>query len=339
MKRWLAAILLLLTACSSAAPQGGLPEATPTAGAMAVAQAAGARQVLWLPGGQSLALAKEQSVALVQPAAPVPQAQDQPQPAPVQAQALSQAQSPALLAAAQTQPVLAWVSADTDVVVWNQASGQPQPAGQSGAPVTGLAVSPDGARLAYVTYDGTLVVQSAALLDAGAQAAPASFKAPTWLTNLSFSPDGKLIGGTDPAGFTVYILDAATGQTLRTLDWSASPTPALYGAFFSPDWQRIAWVSQGVVQVMDVATGRLGALLSHSDAVTAVAWSPDGMRLATASAAQAGGSPSPAVLVWDARTGDLLRTLPLASAAQSLSYSADGRLAVLDSSGNIQVFP
>jgi WD40 repeat protein len=286
-----------------------------------------------------VALAGEESVSLVQPAA-VPSGQDQAlRPQAVQAQALDQAKSPSLLSSAQQQPVLAWVSNDKDVTVWNQAAGAPQPVGQNDQPVTGLAVSPDGGRVAYVTYDGRLVIEPAAA-DAGpgAQAIPQTFQAPTWLTNLSFSPDGKLIGGTDPASFTVYVLDAASGQTVRRYDWADSPTPALYGAFFAPGWQRLAWVSQGVVQVMDVSSGQLGALLNHADAVTALAWSPDALRIATASAVQQGGSLSPAVLIWDARTGELLRTIPLTSAVQSLSYAADGRLAVLDSAGNLQVF-
>ena len=53
---------------------------------------------------------------------------------------------------------------------------------------------------------------------------------------------------------------------LKQLEWTEAVNPSLSGAFFSPDWKKLAWVSQSVVQFMDVTTGKTTTLLSHEDA-------------------------------------------------------------------------
>ncbi len=70
---------------------------------------------------------------------------------------------------------------------------------------------------------------------------------------------------------------------VKRLEWTEAVHPSLLGAFFSPDWKKLAWVSQSVVQFMDVATGKTTVLLSHEDAVGAVAWAPDSTMFATSS--------------------------------------------------------
>jgi WD40 repeat protein len=297
----------------------------------------GASQVVWMPNQDGLAVSMAQTVSLVSVARPPANQAGRPQA--LQPQTVSAAVAPNLLAGAQNSPVLAWVNQQTEVQVWRQGEGRPpETVGGGDQPVTGLAVSDDGNRVAYITYDGRLhVMRIDAAADIQSLGTPAP--APTWLTNLSFSPDGKQIGGTAPAGFSVYILDANSGEVLRELDWTDSPTPALYGAFFSHDWQRLAWVSQGLVQIMDVTTGKKGVQLSHADAVTALAWSPDSTQAATASAMMQEGDLSPSVQVWDVRTGELLRAMALGAPVQSMAYALDGRLAVLDTAGNVQIFP
>ncbi len=350
-------LLLLLAACQRAGEDGsaGLPPtgATATTPPAAIAPASiqslaaatpvslnGVSGMAWLPGGQGLALASPVGVALYNP--PGPGLQPQAAAAP---QLLGQGANPSLLTAAEDQPVLAWVNDQQAVFAWNgQPGAAPQAVAKSDSPVTGLDLSPDGQALAYVTYDRKLVIQPLS----GAQAAPAGapLPAPHWLTNLSYSPDGMQLGGTDLQNFIVYILDARSGQTVRTLEWLDSPLPSLYGAFFSPDWRRIAWVAHSSVQVMDVASGQPGPLLGHADAVSALAWSPDGQLLATAAAARpldSQGTPAgdlqPAVLVWNPASGALLTTLPQSEPVQSLSFSPDGaRLAVLSSSGALQMW-
>jgi hypothetical protein len=75
---------------------------------------------------------------------------------------------------------------------------------------------------------------------------------PTWLANLSFSPDGSQLAGADLANFSIYFLNVATGDVVHKLEWLDSVTPALYGVQLSPDWRYAAWVSQNVIQIMAV---------------------------------------------------------------------------------------
>ncbi len=325
----------------TAAP-GALAPAAPgakiepdTAQALAAAppvSAPGASGLAWLPGDR-LALAAPAGVTLYTPPGPGLRPQAAPQLAP-----LPTAPAPgpaALLTAARRAPSLAWVIGERAVFVWSEQTGSVALA-EPGAPVTGLALSPAGDRLAYVTFDKTLVRQP---VDAAARAQAAPLKLPAWLTNLAYSPDGAQLAGADLQNFRVYFIDAQSGQTLRSLDWPNSPAAALYGAYLSPDWSRVAWVAQGAVQVMDAASGAPGPLLGHADTVSALAWSPDGRLLATASAVNDRGSLSPALILWDPTSGRQAAVLRPAGPALALSFSPDGAsLAALGADGALQVW-
>lgn len=295
----------------------------------------GASGLAWLPGGGALALAAPDGVRLYTPPGPGLRPQAAPQLAPLSIPATAPDDAAvALLTGAKDAPALAWVAGEQAVFMWREQTGTTSLA-DAGAPVTGLALSPDGTRLAYVTYDKVLVSRPAAAL--APQAAP--LKAPAWLTNLTYSPDGTQIGGVDLQNFRVYFLDAQTGQVIRSLDWLDSPAAALYGAYFAPDWSRVAWVAQSAVQVMDAASGAPGPLLGHAEPVSALAWSPDSHLLASASAVEDSGGLSPAVILWDPATGKRIAVLRPPGPVQGLSFSPDGtRLAVLGADGALQLW-
>ena len=75
-----------------------------------------------------------------------------------------------------------------------------------------------------------------------------------------------------------------------------------------------------MVKIWDSATGKeLFALRGHADPVTSVSFSPDGERLASASADQT-------VRIWDAATGKELFALKgHTDAVRSVAFSPDGR--------------
>ena len=77
-----------------------------------------------------------------------------------------------------------------------------------------------------------------------------------------------------------------------------------YGVAFSPDGRRLAAGSDGAVHVWDWETGQpaLPPLRGHAKKGISVAFSSDGRRLAS-------GSWSGEVMIWNAETGELLRTL------------------------------
>jgi WD40 repeat protein len=204
---------------------------------------------------------------------------------------------------------------------------------QDGA-ITGLAFSPDRSILAAATYQNQLV-----FWDTSNGQQISSQGIAYWLSNLSYSPDGSLLAGVDLPNFAVHIYDAVTLEEQRTLTWTESASPALYGAFFSPDWKTLAWVARGTVQLMDVATQALGPTLSHEDFVNDAAWSPDGSLISTAAAGTVNGSFSPVVFVWDAQTGELITPLVQPEVVLSIAFSPDGReLASLIAGGNLQLW-
>jgi len=287
-----------------------------------------AEDFVWLPVHGGMVLALPDGLAAYNPTAGVA-----PQDLSPGSEAVAPAR-PALLSVARDQDVLAWVGQEHLVTVWKSLIGQQQIIDETKTPVTGLALSDRGNELAYSTYDGALVIQD---LTGGVMTQ--AWQAPSWLTNMIFSQDGRLLGGIDLANFTAYIFNVESGEIERMLQWRESASPALYGAYFSPNWQSLAWVARGTVQIMDVSNGELGALLSHEDFVSAVAWAPDERLLATAAAGTVNGEFVPLVILWDVTSGRSLHTLVLKAAVQSMAFSPDGRqLAVLNSTGFLQTW-
>lgn len=163
-----------------------------------------------------------------------------------------------------------------------------------GGPVSSVAWSPDGKRIASASSDGTVQVW-----DAYTGANTLVYRGHTGgVLSVAWSPNGREIasGGLDGM---VQVWNAATGQTITVYrDHSA----AVYSVAWSPDGQRIASASaDGTVQVWNAATGqfayRFGPQLLDGILAPwyAAAWSPDGQRIAAGAQGR--------VVVFDAATG------------------------------------
>jgi YD repeat-containing protein len=130
---------------------------------------------------------------------------------------------------------------------------------------------------------------------------------PRGITDLAFSPDGRLLATATADGFT-FLWNPSTGRNVRTLTDAKSGVGAIA---FSPDGTLLATGGEdGAVRVWTTASGeRTFFLFGHTNPVTVVAWSPDGRVLAT-------GSADKTVVLWR------IRGLPGAgSAAATLSGS------------------
>jgi WD40 repeat protein len=150
---------------------------------------------------------------------------------------------------------------------------------------------------------------------------------------VAFSPDGRRLATGSKEG-TLKVWDVATWQPIRGLPGHTSGITSLS---FSPDGRRLASSSQGgVIEVWDrdamspQAPGPIvvprprspswqGAhepltLMGHTGSVNQVAFSPDGMQLASASA-------DGTIKVWDARSEPEARTF----VGLNMAFSPDGK--------------
>jgi WD40 repeat protein/serine/threonine protein kinase len=173
-----------------------------------------------------------------------------------------------------------------------------------------LAFSPDGARLATASDDATVRLWDVAT----GRELQAWHGHTSEARGLAFAPDGSWLasGGWDR---TVKIWDVATGEERGRL---AVPDPVFCLAV-SPDGRRLLTGHNPAVRLWDVATGAAaGTLAGHGSTVTALVFSPDGTRLASASWDRT-------LKVWDAATGRELATLRgHTNAVLGAAWSPDG---------------
>ncbi len=235
-------------------------------------------------------------------------------------------------------------SQDRTTRVWDATTGQPltEPMRHRGG-IAAAAFSPDGARVATASSDGSIddgVAQvwnvrsgrarpllfvhredilGASLTPDGRQLLTTSVDriARTWdagtgklLTARTPQPDGKLLGFS-PDG--KLLLTAGPDHTVRLWDAATGqpvgapmrhPAEPRNGDFTKDGRRLVLGCANGVSQVWEVATGKaIGAPLVHKENIASARFSPDGRKVVTASFDNT-------ARVWDAETGQPL-TEPL----------------------------
>jgi WD40 repeat protein len=195
------------------------------------------------------------------------------------------------------------------------------------ADVWGVAVSPDGGRLATGSADGTVRVWDTG---SGEQLLVLTAGSPVW--DVTFSPDGRRIAAGCADG-TVRLWHATGGGGAGVLAGNADE---VWSVAFSPDGGRLAAAgADGTASVWELATGERRQVLGEpgSPPVWAVAFAPDGERLAAAGR-------DATVRFWDPNTGAELKTLlGHTDQIRALAFSRDGgRLASSADDGSARIW-
>jgi WD40 repeat protein len=200
--------------------------------------------------------------------------------------------------------------------------------------VQDVAFSPEGARLASASADGSVKVWDLTTHPVTTTTGPNA----ATVDQVAWAPDGKTLAITcvddlRGGGYSVRVLDADTGYTLRRL---SGHTNMLWAVAYSPDGRRLVSAStDGTARVWDARTGRpLLVFRGHpprpekpghitfsidGSGVNAVAFNPDGKRVAS-------GAWDGTVLLWDPGTGKVERTLKgHKGGVRQVAFSPDGR--------------
>ena len=220
--------------------------------------------------------------------------------------------------------------------------------------VWGLAFAPDGRALASIGNDPQVRVWDVRT-GFGRLTVPLHFNSRNGEQKVAWSPDGKTLAAGERSAIRLY--DAATGKPGPVLEGHTSQINALA---FSPDGKRLVSASgrgairligptrraePGEVIVWDLEAGKpLHVLRAYKQGAYAVAWSPDGGRLATGGVVTAsddegkGAKPRDGISIWDARSGELVRAVdPTEAGASLLAFNPDGQTLAHGSRGQTRI--
>jgi WD40 repeat protein len=141
---------------------------------------------------------------------------------------------------------------------------------------------------------------------------------------LALAPDGKTFATTADADRAEHALwDVATRKKVRVLY-----KENFYGRViaFSPDGRMLAMAghllkgNEGEVHIWDLGAVKAPRIITASQRIDALAFSPDGSKLVV------GASEKPTLEIWDPIRGALLKKLDNAPETSCLAYCPDGSI-------------
>ncbi len=181
--------------------------------------------------------------------------------------------------------------------------------------VRSIAFSADGRMVASGGDDSVI-----SLWDLSKGEITRSFKGhSSFVSSVLFGPEDKTI--TSRSGKpenSVIVWDVKTGDRIETTEATVMPA---FNSVYSPDRKQMASWAANSVALWDVKSGqKIRTLEGHTDRVNTVAFSKDGLVLAS-------GAQDRTIVLWDAATGDRIKTLEgHTDEVYSLAFSPNGRL-------------
>jgi WD40 repeat protein len=187
--------------------------------------------------------------------------------------------------------------------------------------------SPDGRRIASCADDKLIKIWDA---ETGREIRTLSGHT-DMIPVVAWSPDGRRIAsGSDVVEKTIRIWDAETGRVLQTIPGQGGRIRTLV---FSPDgrWLASSTPEDKAIKIWDTTTGRQIRSISilyegeaYNGGVFSLSWSPDGKRLVSG-AVYGGEGSGDHVEIWDAETGECLRTISEGGTVFCITHTPDGR--------------
>jgi WD40 repeat protein len=232
--------------------------------------------------------------------------------------------------------MLASSASDTRIILWDVETGNRilELDGQPELYRKGLGFSPDGKLLA----SGHAGTGEIALWDVTTGAKTLTMQFEGWVVDVAFTPDGTVLGvGSNSPRTGVKLWDVATGAEIRThLD-------VLYPIVFQPSGDLLAvngncrdrvgiGLCDPAIVLFDANTGDEALTIASNFAIGALAFSPDGTRLAADVCARRDERRrciGKDVKLWEVTTGEEVRTYRVDEAAErleALAFSPDGSL-------------
>ena len=220
------------------------------------------------------------------------------------------------------------------VRLWDAADGRPGPVLRGhDEDLTDVAFSPDGVRLAAAGDRGTVTVwevSSGRILRTLRRPEGPAVR-PMERGRVAFGPGaGQLVLVDDEGTATVWATDTGReAHTYRTARPSQSdPTGRIRPALaLGLDGRRLAVGDLSGVRLWDLADGReIATLRGGLAAILAMAFSPDGGRLALAAIRGGGVASAGEIQVWDVATGrEVVAFSGAAGGTHALAFTPDGR--------------